>query len=109
MWHVLKRVKQGDAMEEEKSCTKDEDNEFSGAIQREIDILKIQPVTARSYYALVILEGIKQKLLLSIIDEHGRRFSQPAYMANVPYWRIEQMYLWDYEMMMERYDKKFQE
>ncbi|EGT0641218.1 hypothetical protein JAG25_003806 [Citrobacter werkmanii] len=28
-------------MEEEKSCTKDEDNEFSGAIQREIDSLKI--------------------------------------------------------------------
>lgn len=92
----------------EKSCTRDEDhNNFIGAIQREIDSLKIQPLTPRSYYALVILGGIKHQLLSSIIDEFNRRLSQPAYRANLPYWRIEQMYFWDYEMMMERYDNKF--
>lgn len=92
----------------EKSCTRDEDNNnFTGSIQREIDSLKIHPLTPRSYYALVILGGIKHQLLSSIIDEFNRRLSQPAYMANLPYWRIEQMYFWDYEMMMERYDNKF--
>lgn len=92
----------------EKSCTRDEDhNNFIGAIQREIDSLKIQPVTARSYYALIILGEIKQKLLSSNLDEFNRRLSQPKYRANLPYWRIEQMYFWDYEMMMEKYDNKF--
>lgn len=88
-----------------KSCSQDEDhNNFIGSIQREIDSLKIQPLTPRSYYALVILGGIKHQLLSSIIDEFNRRLSQPKYRANLPYWRIEQMYFWDYEMMMERYD-----
>lgn len=93
-----------------KSCAQDEDhNNFIGSIQQEIDSLKIQPLTPRSYYALVILGGIKHQLLSSIIDEFNRRLSQPKYRANLPYWRIEQMYFWDYEMMMERYDNKFKE